>query len=279
MGAMTTTDTRTASQIITDEVTSWPGVEAGIGRRGEFGFTVGKRAARPPPRRLRRPLRLPQGRLAGALRRRPDRLPPGLPRQEGLGRAPDRGRRRRPRRHRDAAPELRPRGQPLVQRGGELAARLARERVLGAELVEHADDHAAQVVAALLVVGGGDRLDQQRRARAPARRRRAPRTPRPAQGRPPAGCARRGPRRRRSRSRWRAARRLVALAALVQQAARARARRRRGWARARARGAATSSSPSGDERVGLGGHQPVEELARPARAAGRRRTRRRACRP
>jgi hypothetical protein len=37
------TDTRTASQIITDEVTSWPGVEAGIGSRGEFGFTLGRR--------------------------------------------------------------------------------------------------------------------------------------------------------------------------------------------------------------------------------------------
>jgi Family of unknown function (DUF5519) len=35
------TDQRTASQQITDEVTSWPGVEAGPGRRGEFAFTVG----------------------------------------------------------------------------------------------------------------------------------------------------------------------------------------------------------------------------------------------
>jgi hypothetical protein len=34
-------ETRRASQQITDEVTSWPGVEAGIGRRGEYGFTVG----------------------------------------------------------------------------------------------------------------------------------------------------------------------------------------------------------------------------------------------
>lgn len=33
----------TASERITEEVTSWPGVEAGIGRRGEFGFTVGDR--------------------------------------------------------------------------------------------------------------------------------------------------------------------------------------------------------------------------------------------
>jgi hypothetical protein len=32
-----------ASRQITDEVTSWPGVEAGIGRRGEFGFRVGRR--------------------------------------------------------------------------------------------------------------------------------------------------------------------------------------------------------------------------------------------
>jgi len=32
-----------ASEIITREVTSWPGVEAGPGRRGEFGFRVGRR--------------------------------------------------------------------------------------------------------------------------------------------------------------------------------------------------------------------------------------------
>ena len=30
----------TASQQITEEVTSWPGVEAGVGDRGEYGFTV-----------------------------------------------------------------------------------------------------------------------------------------------------------------------------------------------------------------------------------------------
>ena len=34
---------RTASRQITDEVTSWPGVEAGPGRRGEFAFRVGRR--------------------------------------------------------------------------------------------------------------------------------------------------------------------------------------------------------------------------------------------
>jgi hypothetical protein len=34
------TDTQTASKRITEEVTSWPGVEAGYGSRGEFGFRV-----------------------------------------------------------------------------------------------------------------------------------------------------------------------------------------------------------------------------------------------
>jgi Family of unknown function (DUF5519) len=36
-------ETITASERITDEVTSWPGVEAGPGRRGEFAFKVGRR--------------------------------------------------------------------------------------------------------------------------------------------------------------------------------------------------------------------------------------------
>jgi hypothetical protein len=36
-------DAPTPSRQITDEVTSWPGVEAGPGRRGEFAFTVGRR--------------------------------------------------------------------------------------------------------------------------------------------------------------------------------------------------------------------------------------------
>jgi hypothetical protein len=35
--------TQTPSQLITDEVTSWPGVVAGPGRRGEFAFRVGRR--------------------------------------------------------------------------------------------------------------------------------------------------------------------------------------------------------------------------------------------
>jgi hypothetical protein len=32
-----------ASERITEEVTSWPGVTAGAGRRGEFAFKVGRR--------------------------------------------------------------------------------------------------------------------------------------------------------------------------------------------------------------------------------------------
>lgn len=34
-------EARTASEQITDTVTAWPGVEAGYGKRGEWGFTVG----------------------------------------------------------------------------------------------------------------------------------------------------------------------------------------------------------------------------------------------
>src|SRR5438067_10145390 len=37
------TETRMPSERITDEVTSWPGVEAGPGRRGEFAFRLGRR--------------------------------------------------------------------------------------------------------------------------------------------------------------------------------------------------------------------------------------------
>ena len=35
--------TQTPSQQITAEVTSWPGVTAGLGRRGEFAFRLGRR--------------------------------------------------------------------------------------------------------------------------------------------------------------------------------------------------------------------------------------------
>ncbi len=35
------TDSPTPSQRITEEVTSWPGVQSGYGRRGEFAFKLG----------------------------------------------------------------------------------------------------------------------------------------------------------------------------------------------------------------------------------------------
>lgn len=37
------TNATTPSERITNEVTSWPGVEAGHGRRGEFAFRLGRR--------------------------------------------------------------------------------------------------------------------------------------------------------------------------------------------------------------------------------------------
>ncbi|HYZ80396.1 MAG TPA: luciferase family protein [Solirubrobacteraceae bacterium] len=37
-----TIQTETASEQITREVTSWPGVEAGYGRRGEWAFKLGR---------------------------------------------------------------------------------------------------------------------------------------------------------------------------------------------------------------------------------------------
>jgi hypothetical protein len=40
---MTTTKSLSASERITEEVTSWSGVEAGPGRRGEFAFKLGRR--------------------------------------------------------------------------------------------------------------------------------------------------------------------------------------------------------------------------------------------
>jgi hypothetical protein len=37
------TKAQTASEQITSEVTSWPGVQAGVGQRGELAFTLGRR--------------------------------------------------------------------------------------------------------------------------------------------------------------------------------------------------------------------------------------------
>jgi Family of unknown function (DUF5519) len=40
---MNTSTTQRASERITAEVTSWDGIEAGPGKRGEFGFRLGRR--------------------------------------------------------------------------------------------------------------------------------------------------------------------------------------------------------------------------------------------
>jgi hypothetical protein len=40
---MTTTNTQTAGQRIIEQATSWPGVEAGVGRRGELSLRLGRR--------------------------------------------------------------------------------------------------------------------------------------------------------------------------------------------------------------------------------------------
>ena len=91
------TTRRPASERITEEVTSWPGVEAGpgpgasspsgVGRR-EIGHLHGDRAAH---------FSFPKEVWAELFARGPDRLPPGLPRQRGPGGPADRRRRGRAR--------------------------------------------------------------------------------------------------------------------------------------------------------------------------------------
>ena len=109
------------------------------------------------------------------------------------------------------------------------------------------------------VVGGGDRGDQGVERRAAARRRRGRRRRRPARDRPRAGSARPGPRRRRSRWCCRAA------------PARRRSRRAVQQPRERDRGVGAVGlelerapqvvlAAGGDQPVGLGGQQAVEEL-------------------
>ena len=108
-----------ASERIMREVTSWPGVEAGPGSRGEFAFTVaGRRSATSTA--TAPPLRLPPRRRRGAARGGPGRPAPGEPVLDEDGRAGDRGRRRRRRRDRADAAELRP--------GGGLGERTRRGR-------------------------------------------------------------------------------------------------------------------------------------------------------
>ena len=156
---------------------------------------------------------------------------------------------------------------PLVERGGELAARLARERVLDAELVEDADDGAPEVLAPVASSGV-------RRSRRSARRGRARCSPRVERG------ERARPARRRSSRRSRAARPSAAKspgsssssASASSRSPRAAqdARQRDGGVRAAwlelQRAPQVVLAARGDQRVGLGRDERVEE----ARDHGRR---------
>jgi hypothetical protein len=82
------TDGPTASQRITAEVTSWPGVVAGPGRRGEFAFTVGGRALGHLHGDRAAHFSFPRTVWGGAACARPYHRSPGLPRQARPGRAP-----------------------------------------------------------------------------------------------------------------------------------------------------------------------------------------------
>ena len=138
-------------------------------------------------------------------------------------------------------------------------AGVARERVLDAEVVEHADDHAAHVVA--VVAGVRERLDsgssaplavagvERREARRRGRRRRRAR----------GGCAPRGPRPGSCRRRCRRSSSASSSSPRRAGAPPARPPRRRGRARARAPGAARPRRPARRARSASDGHEAVEE--------------------
>ena len=86
MGAMSTSP----SERIVATATAWPGVTTAHGSRGELSIRARQARDRPPARRPRRALRVPQGRLARAARPGPGRPAPGVPRPGGLGGAADR---------------------------------------------------------------------------------------------------------------------------------------------------------------------------------------------
>ena len=81
------TRTQTASEHITDEVTSWPGVEAGTGSRGEWAFTVGRREIGHLHGDRVMHCGFPKAVWHELYDAGPDRLPPRLPRQARLRRA------------------------------------------------------------------------------------------------------------------------------------------------------------------------------------------------
>ena len=111
------TTTQRASERITEEVTSWPGVTAGPGSRGEFSFKVGRREIGHLhgdhalhigfPKALWHEL-YDQGRIG---------YHPVFPGKPGLRGAQDRERRGRPRGDCAAAAQLRARRDPRIVPG------------------------------------------------------------------------------------------------------------------------------------------------------------------
>ena len=156
------------------------------------------------------------------------------------------------------------------RRGRELAARLARQRVLDAELVQDADDGPAQRPR-------GARRRWSRRSRRSGRRGRARVAgvergegggERP--GRPPAAARGEPVGREGAGDVGQQLERRVALAAVAQDARERRRRRRRARARARAPGAGCASPPAATSAVGLRGERARRGSARPVAADARR---------
>ena len=108
------TSEQRASKRITEEVSSWPGVAAGLGRRGEFAFTVGGREIGHLHGDHSAHFGFPKEVWAALFEQKADRLPPGLSRPAGLRLAPDRERGRRRGGDRAAAAQLRARRSPAT---------------------------------------------------------------------------------------------------------------------------------------------------------------------
>jgi hypothetical protein len=106
-----------ARERITEEVTSWPGVLAGPGRRGEFAFKLARREVGHLHGDHTAHFGFPRtcGRASSS---KDASTTPGLFRQAWLGRASDRGGGRRPRRDRAHATQPRACGSRPRCRGG-----------------------------------------------------------------------------------------------------------------------------------------------------------------
>ena len=83
---MTETETKTAFDVIDEEVSSWPGVSAGTGSRGEYGFRLGKREIGHLHGSRVAHFGFPKKVWHELFDAGPDHLPPRLPRAPGLRR-------------------------------------------------------------------------------------------------------------------------------------------------------------------------------------------------